>query len=263
MAADPSLLHRVDRANWFVYTEVAARSGGDVRTDVGLVLITGVHPSPVIVNTAFRTQRDPGVPAPAILERVAGHFSAVGHGASLMTAEHNDRDLEEAASSAGWRAVITLPGMVVRTPLGRPSPPEEVSLRWVDPARDLGEFRRIVMEGFAENDDEREMVASVFAQPRSLEPPGVRATVATLEDVGVAAGTVYRSEGVGVVGWVATVPQHRRRGLGTVVTTALTDAAFAHGADIVCLQASPMGRSVYERMGFETITNYRIWIPPR
>jgi len=62
---------------------------------------------------------------------------------------------------------------------------------------------------------------------------------------------------------VATVPQHRRRGLGTVVTAALTEAAFAHGADIVCLQASPMGRPVYERMGFETITSYRIWIPPR
>ncbi len=191
MATDPSLLHRIDRANWFLYAEVAARSGGDVRTDEGLVLITGAHPSPVIVNTAFRTQRDPGVPAPAILEQVAGHFRAVGHGVSLMTAEHIDRDLEEAASSTGWKAVITLPGMVVRSPLGRLSPPEEVSLQWVDPARDLDEFRRIVMEGFAENDDEREMVASVFAQPRSVEPPGVRAALATLQGVGVAAGTVY------------------------------------------------------------------------
>jgi GNAT superfamily N-acetyltransferase len=65
----------------------------------------------------------------------------------------------------------------------------------------------------------------------------------------------------GLVGWVGTLPDFRRRGLGSLVTRAVTNEAFRRGARIVALQASPQGLPVYERMGYRTITAERVWIP--
>ena len=46
------------------------------------------------------------------------------------------------------------------------------------------------------------------------------------------------------------------------MTAAATDAGFDLGADIASLQASPMGKPVYEAMGFETIYDYRLCLSP-
>jgi GNAT superfamily N-acetyltransferase len=63
-----------------------------------------------------------------------------------------------------------------------------------------------------------------------------------------------RSSG-GVVGVyaVATVPAARRRGIGAAITSRLMTDAWAGGARLAVLSASDMGRSVYERLGFEAI----------
>ncbi len=49
-----------------------------------------------------------------------------------------------------------------------------------------------------------------------------------------------------------------------MVTAAAVNAGFDRGAEIASLQASPMGESLYRRMGFETIFKYRLlmWQPP-
>jgi ribosomal protein S18 acetylase RimI-like enzyme len=67
---------------------------------------------------------------------------------------------------------------------------------------------------------------------------------------------------MGYVGWVGTLPSFRRRGLGEIVTRAVTNAAFDLGADIVVLEASPMGLPLYEKMGYETVAIDRVWVPP-
>jgi GNAT superfamily N-acetyltransferase len=65
-----------------------------------------------------------------------------------------------------------------------------------------------------------------------------------------------------IVGWVGTLEPFRRRGLGELVTRVVTNWAFDEGATLVTLQASPMGRPIYERMGFETVSSERLFIPP-
>ena len=62
-----------------------------------------------------------------------------------------------------------------------------------------------------------------------------------------------------VIGWVATVPDARRRGLGSLVTARAVEWAFERSARFAVLQASPAGRPVYERIGFATVRLDRIW----
>ncbi len=264
MRSDPSFLVRLDRANQAMHEMVAERSGGLVVTVGDLVLVMGVHPSPVIANTAFvRANREDVASDPVgILAEILERFRAVGHGVGLLTADHADAALDAAAEAAEWELAGTFPGMVadrVDDPIPRP----ETTLRWVETEGDLARFRRVIQDGFAEDDEDvRGMVTAVFANQRSVAAPGVRAALVSAEGRDAAAATVYLHEGIAGIGWVATVPEFRKRGLGGLVTEAVTNAGFQGGADTAFLMASKMGEPVYRRLGFQTVTQYRIWFPP-
>lgn len=72
------------------------------------------------------------------------------------------------------------------------------------------------------------------------------------------------THGVAGIYWVGCTEEARGRGLGWAVTAAAVNAGFDLGAEIASLQASPMGESLYRRMGFETIYDYRLYLchPP-
>lgn len=262
--SDASLLERLDRAIQHAYGEAVRRSDGEIASLDGFSLLIGNHPSPILANVAFRspkTNSSTAVPNQTILERIADRYRSIGHGVSLMTSHHADPDVDDLAASSGWRMIVELPGMVLTSPVEPATTATPTTIDWLD-AEDVDTFREVLAEGFAEDDDERAMIAAMFASSRSIAAPGVRAATAVVDGAPVACGSTYDHEGVAVVAWVATVPSRRMQGLGSLVTAALANAAFEHGADLVCLQASPMGFPVYQRMGFETVTTYRLWLPP-
>lgn len=60
---------------------------------------------------------------------------------------------------------------------------------------------------------------------------------------------------------VGTLEPARGQGLGALVTQAAIDAARDAGALVAVLQASEMGRPVYERLGFDTVGSVAVHIP--
>lgn len=65
----------------------------------------------------------------------------------------------------------------------------------------------------------------------------------------------------GPVGWIGSIfvaQDQRGRGLGRAVTQAIIDALEAAGCRTLCLVATSEGQRLYERMGFEVQTRYRI-----
>ncbi|MDP9368210.1 MAG: GNAT family N-acetyltransferase, partial [Chloroflexota bacterium] len=94
---------------------------------------------------------------------------------------------------------------------------------------------------------------------RVLDPDDHRSVhaLATLDD-GVAAepvGTGRLTPGAGPwpdaqIAWVATLPEHRRHGVGAAVMRFLLDAADASGAPAVLLSAQIHALSFYKRLGF-------------
>jgi ribosomal protein S18 acetylase RimI-like enzyme len=61
---------------------------------------------------------------------------------------------------------------------------------------------------------------------------------------------------------VGTPPEHRGRGYGAAVTARAAADGLARGASPVWLQSSPMGASVYRRLGFRTVGTYRLYERP-
>jgi ribosomal protein S18 acetylase RimI-like enzyme len=258
--ADDDLLARIGRVTIAAWGRYATRAGGRVVEDAGMTYIVGSHPSASIINTVFRTAQS--VPPADLLNRSREFYRGIGHSFALVTSDHSDADVNAQARTSGWTMAIELPAMVCRESLpGKPTP-SEVSLRRADPRADIDSFRAVVRDGFASDDDEIAAAETVFSSPAALDASGTVGVLASLGGRDVAVARLDVIEGVGYIGWVGTLPSFRRRGLGELVTLAATNAAFVLGADVVALEASPMGLSLYEKMGYETVGIDRVWVPP-
>ena len=222
-----------------------------------MLLIAGDHPTPVIVNSAFTTGAagDPG----AILMAAAGFFGRRGHAYGLWTRAHADAALEAVLPAAGFTLDVDLPVMVLEE---RPAPgplPDGTVLREVRDDAGVEDFRVADRAGFADDEQERAAVDSAFRDPASLLDPAVAGFVAYVDGVPAGAAMSFTDGGVTRVGWVGTVPEFRRRGLGAAVTRAAVLAGFDRGAHIAALELSPVGVSLYRSLGFRQITSYRVW----
>ncbi len=260
-----SELELLDEANFALYRGLTERSGGRIVEHDGLTLVIGRHPSPVVVNSIFRTGvvRDPA----GALESARMTFAAIGHDMSLLTSSHADGAIAQAASDAGWVQLFDLVGMILDEPIpAEPAPAGSVVFE-ADPNADLATFRRIEVSGFSDTADEAEMIAELFVDARLLEPAdsatylagpaaGPAAAAAMVVMVPVGSGQV------GVIAWVATEPDQRRQGYGGLATLAASNRGFEMGARAVVLQASPMGLPVYRRLGYRELNAYTIWSPP-
>ena len=82
-----------------------------------------------------------------------------------------------------------------------------------------------------------------------------RAYTARVEALGVGAGMLNAPRGgVAELVGVATLAEHRRRGVATALTAAATREAFAAGVDLVFLVAASAPASrVYQRLGFRPV----------
>jgi GNAT superfamily N-acetyltransferase len=261
-------LEMLDAANYALYRSLAERSGGRVVEHDGLTLVIGRHPSAVIVNTIFRTGRvsDPA----AALAFALSQYASIGHGVSLLTTSHADAAIAQAAQDAGWTQLFDLIGMVLDGPIAPGSEPADSVVFDMDPTLDLATFRRIELSGFADSQDEAEMIEDLFADSTILVPADTATYLAgqagAPRSAAAAAAMVVNlpvgSDQIGVIAWVATEPDRRRHGYGGLATQAASNRSFEMGAKAVVLQASPMGLPVYRRLGYRELSAYTIWAPP-
>jgi ribosomal protein S18 acetylase RimI-like enzyme len=79
--------------------------------------------------------------------------------------------------------------------------------------------------------------------------------LAAVDGVGVVRATAAAATwaGTAAVFFVNTDPGWRGRGIGTAMTAAALRAAVAAGADRACLDASALGLSIYQRLGFTSV----------
>jgi GNAT superfamily N-acetyltransferase len=138
-----------------------------------------------------------------------------------------------------------------------------------DRSRDL-EIRRITDR--AGLDDHIHVGAAGFGMPEALlrtlmgAPLPIDHRVAIY--VGYAAGVPVTS-GLGArtgrtmgIFNIATVPDARKRGFGAAMTDRIALDGRALGCDVAVLQASEMGRPIYERLGYRTVIQYVGYVDP-
>ncbi len=129
--------------------------------------------------------------------------------------------------------------------------------------RYIGSEAQIVRAGVSEQHDLLHVMYSAFyigpeiarciVRPEQFDDPATRHYVLYVAGEPVCCATVLLSGGVAGVWNVGTLRGFRRRGLASALLVyALTEAA-ADGYSLSVLLASPMGRPLYEEMGYRAI----------
>ena len=81
----------------------------------------------------------------------------------------------------------------------------------------------------------------------------------TLDSTPVATSLLFLDEDMAGIYAVSTVPSHRRFGIGTKMTRIAVEEAGQRGYSHVTLQATPMGESVYRRLGFLPVCSFQMY----
>jgi hypothetical protein len=250
-------LNLVDSSRFFFELD----PGAAIEAEPGWLFGAGSATHPVISNAAFR--RDGGIDAEDFLARAGEFFARRGRRFSiwLRAGQAADRDLAAAAGPAGFQAVYEMPEMLLDAPLPAEPLPAGAELRRLDAPDQAPDLWLVAKAAYATNGFPPEVFAG-YTRHELLLAGDVAAFVVYLDGEPVSIAMTIVNNGVAGIYWVGSLEQARGKGLGRTVTVAATNAGFALGAEIASLQASPMGRPIYAKLGYETAFDYRLMISP-
>jgi GNAT superfamily N-acetyltransferase len=115
---------------------------------------------------------------------------------------------------------------------------------------DLRAWVATLAQGFGEGPPEAEWVGEVYSRLGYGGSSCWHHYLGWLDGRPVATATSFCTGAVAGIYFVFTLPAARRRGIGAAITAAALEDARDRGARLGVLGASPMGESVYRRMGF-------------
>lgn len=164
----------------------------------------------------------------------------------------------EVAVRYGLSGQASQPLMVRRPEQGLPEPSDAGSLRVRAVAPEEVELYTRTLAGGFEVPYE---LFLVLANPGLAQVEGITCYLAEVD--GVPVGTAMTSIVNSLTGIfnVTTLPAHRRRGYGRMLTTELVRTGFAAGAPTVFLYSSKMGEDLYASLGFRTEESLTILLP--
>ena len=153
-----------------------------------------------------------------------------------------------------------VPGMVLDPiPDACPNPPKELQIRHVSSSEEVTDFLRTAAVGFGAPPDYFDswkpglLAGGAGAWSRDTTYVGYVGGKPAATSLRLTTGDV-----AGIYN-VSTLPEFRRRGFGASMTWRAVADGRAAGCKLSCLQASKMGRPVYEWMGYRVIEEYSLW----
>jgi GNAT superfamily N-acetyltransferase len=232
-----------------------------IEAEPGWLFGAGSSTHPVISNGAFR--RDDAVDADELVARAKEFFAARERGFSIWVrgGQAEDRDLAAAAETAGLQLVYEMPEMTLGEKLAPPELPSGAELRRLTATDQATDFFQVATTSYASIGFPPEVFAG-YTNHAGLLAENVVAFLALLDGEPVSIAMTIVSHGVAGIYWVGSLEQARGKGLGRAVTVAATNAGFDLGAEVASLQASPMGKPIYEAMGYETAFKYQMFMSP-
>lgn len=127
----------------------------------------------------------------------------------------------------------------------------------------LAVWQRTAVEGFGMPSEASAIFARTTPTTNLADDAPMRQYLGWAGDVPVATCLLVLAAGVAGIYTVSTIGRMRGRGIGAAMTVAALREAREMGYRVGILQASAMGYSVYERLGFREHFRYRVFVAPR
>jgi N-acetylglutamate synthase len=152
------------------------------------------------------------------------------------------------------------PGMVLYPiPDGGPSPNGDLQIRQVSGSDEVADFLRTGASGFGTPPNFFDAWRAGILSGASIPWSRGANYLGYFGGKPVATSIRIRTGDVAGLYFVSTIPQFRRRGFGEAMTRRAIADGRSGGCSVAYLQASKMGRPVYERMGFSVLEEYSEW----
>jgi len=258
----PEELAALEHENWIAYlTGVAiCTSRANVTRAGGLVtLLTGL---PMDWFNQILIERDEATPA-GVLAAVAEAHERGDRFVVRLRDGIDDRFIPT-LTQAGLAATgpeTSTPGMVAY-PIDHDAIAEHAApaleIRRVTDAAGIDAHRRTVTAGFGSDP----AVAVGTACASLLDRPECVVYVGYEDGDPVVSGLGWRTGRTVGVYSIATIESARRRGYGAAITARVVADGVVAGCDVSALQASELGRPIYERLGFRTVVTYTAYVRP-
>lgn len=260
MVIDRSLVTQLD-ASVMDYWGTYALSGGGQHERLGDALFMRTKIPHCLFNSVILSGYDPAT-VDAALELAAGCASSDGVPVLWRIGPLADSaELRAHLEKAGLQPTDPQPAMLVElSDLPRPTQIEGMVIAMADGPEERSEWGRLTIAAFemedslgvAMGDCEATIPVEHFEdQPRFT---------AYLDDEPVAVSSLVMTNGLAGVYAVATLPNARKRGIGTAMTLHAMAEGMQRGARLATLQATTMGRPIYEKIGFRKVFDYQTYL---
>jgi GNAT superfamily N-acetyltransferase len=220
----------------------------------GLVISLSGLPAPAFSGAAI--EREPE-DAPAALGWAEQIFRSRGASLGVVVERGRHPTVERALAAMDLGVISTELAMAVETRrVSPPLPIDGLEVRRATSVEDLDAMATLEVDAFGTDAE----TAGGFFSTGILEQPAVSLYVARFDGVAVSMTYTQTHGGsLGVFG-VATARSARGRGYATAITATAILEGRRDGADLAWLQASRIGVPVYQRMGFEVVSTWEVWV---
>ena len=247
------------RENWIKAFEWIASvvPGGLIEHKGGLTIVRTRLPS-ADFNIVFAFDRPKSLED--LSEEINRVFVSTGTPWELVTMPESSEDLRPIIHDMELVRFEVAPGMVLDPlPDSCPVLPNDLKIRRAVDLEEIHIFLRTGDAGFGAPpgsvDGFRE---GLVAATRNDSFRGGN-YLGYLDGKPVATSLRFTTGEIAGIYFVSTLPEFRRRGFAQAMTWRAAVDGRREGCTASCLQASEMGRSVYERMGYRTIAEYQLW----
>jgi GNAT superfamily N-acetyltransferase len=211
-------------------------------------------------NGVFRTQLQESEVEEAIAQ-VVEYFTAKQVPFCWWTSNSTQpADLGKYLEVQGLQAMGNFPGMAIDlSNLGSRECPQDLEIIRVEDRTTLESWLKIAMVGFNLPVKLLEKLLSLETSLGFQRDRYIR-YLAFWQKTPVAISALYLDAGVAGIYFVATLPEARGKGIGTQVTQTALEDAQKLGYQVATLQASAMGKNVYQRLGFQECCPIEIYL---
>jgi GNAT superfamily N-acetyltransferase len=169
-----------------------------------------------------------------------------------------DPETGRACRSGGFTEIDTMPCMLLGTTALDDVPCDRLDILEADEPGAASDQAQVLTSGFPMPEE----FASLLVAEGLLRERATELYVGYHAGQAVASSSLVVSGTVAGIYNVATLPGFRHRGYGEAMTRHAIARAYELGCDIATLQATPLGRPIYERMGFRTVAHYLTYQRP-
>jgi GNAT superfamily N-acetyltransferase len=252
----------LEHENWIAYLTGVVRCTGSaevIRAGGVVTVLTGL---PFDWFNQVLIEREEATPA-GLLAAVARARERADHFVVRLREGIDDRFIPTLiqAGLAPTGEGTSTPGMVAfpidHDPIAAQAS-TELEIRRITDAAGIDAHRQTVTAGFGSDP----AVARGTVCPDFLNRPECVVYVGYAGDHPVVSGLAWRTGRTVGVYSIATIASARRRGYGAAMTAHVVADGVVAGCDVAALQASELGRPIYERLGFRTVVSYAAYTDP-